>query len=287
MRIRFSFILVASSTLLGAGCGAINGTGRSLGQGVIGGLQQYATQQPTSDSLRAMFDSVAAFAGSAIQAHLQPALDSTMRMALDRAELSMGRAEDMVNRLEDTTIARLNGPLNTALDELIRTNARSLGESGREQVNTMLRELRVSIETEFAPMIRTTVAGVVDTMTIRLASSLEGDMLRALTHAADSIAEVAARAAVRGGNKEIESNPIVRNIKRAAPFVVIGILALSLGWYWYTRRRTEKALEAVATAIRDTGDTDLKSDVKTEALRRNVEPWLNDFLRKKGFLKVT
>jgi membrane protein DedA with SNARE-associated domain len=274
------FCLAAATT----GCGIVNGTGRSLGQGVLGGVQQYATRQPTSDSLRAMFDSVGAWTGSAIANRIQPAIDTTLRRALERTEATMDRTEAMINRLQDTTLARFGGTFSTTLDELIRTNARTLGEEGRGQVSAMLRELRTGFETELAPMLNRTVAGVVDTLTARLAVNLEGDMLRALARAADSIAATGARAAVRAGDEGVQQSSLVRNIKQWAPFVIIGVLAISLGWYWYTRRRTEKALEAVATAIRDAGDPEIKSDVKTEALRRNVEPWLNEFLKRKGYL---
>jgi len=285
MRVRFaSMLTVIAMPAIGA-CVTLDGAGRSLVQGALGGASEYVTTGATRDSVREMLDSIAAYAGGAVSRGVLPPIDSAVDRVVTRAELAMERVEASVNRLEDTTLARLRGPMSDAVNDLIRSGTATFGNEGAAQVDIMLAAIRSGFETELAPALNATIASAVDTMVGRLAVNLQGELLGVLARAADSIAAAGARAAVRAGDEQVQRSPFMQNLRLWGPWIAIALLSIGLGWYWYTRRRSERALTAVMTAIRDTGNDEVRRDIRTEAERRNVEAWLNKFLRRRGYLE--
>jgi hypothetical protein len=279
--------------MLPSGCGW---AARGVSQGALGGVHDYFTSPPTRDSARALIDSLGSYARFAYDRHAAPLLDSTAsrliltgRAAADstsRALFALG--EERLAVLETHFDDVLRNSLSDAIQELVRENIRAAGLEARGQGRLFARDFAAELDSAFAPRVQTLVAVAVaaatDSAAARFASRLGADLRDGLIAVADTVARVGARAAVEAADRAATQGTVARNIRIG--LIVAGFIGLIVFVIWLIRdrRRIREALDIVTGSVHDISDTALSAQIRSRARARSLEPWLNRYLRERGFI---
>lgn len=279
--------------ILPCGCGW---AARGVSQGALDGVHDYFTSPPTRDSARALIDSLGSYARFAYDRHAAPLLDSTAsrliltgRAAVDstsRALFALG--EERLSALETHFDDVLRNSLSDALQELVRENIRAAGTEARGQGRLFARDFAAELDSAFAPRVQTLVAVAVaaatDSAAARFASRLGADLRDGLVAIADTVARVGARAAVQAADEAATTGTIARNIRIGLIVALILALAGVTIWLIRDRHRIREALDIVTGTVHDLSDTELTARIRSRAQARSLEPWLNKYLRERGFM---
>lgn len=279
--------------MLAGGCASLDRTAGRLGSSAGGGLVRSARGGLENDSTQAALRMLAAAAvgglGEGISRDVTPALK-------DAARRVFGTGEGFLANARDTVSLALSGPVNRAIQQLIRDNSAALASSlGREidplvtRVGTSVRgQLALTFDQVGADAQRTLVPVLetaVDRMAVRLAENTKsGGPLRT---AIDSAVASAVRTGIQSAHKETQS--ITR---KAAPWAG-GALAVVLGgvifWLVRERQRSQKALRAIGEAVKNLDDPGareaVKNVIKTTARKQRIDGYLHSFLEKHQLLQ--
>ena len=257
------------------GCASLDSTGRRLGASVGSGVVSGATKSFKSQLTPALNRGVeGALRGARFQ------LDTASALLVERGNQAIG---GYGAQLEQT----VRGPLSDALQELVRANVRAAGEQGRAQATLLTGQLSADLGA-LTPRLDSAVthaaANATAAVTKQLAQDLRGELRTSLVAAAGDIADKAAARAVRSVDQGARRSPLVKwGIGIGVALAVAALGAVAVRVYRELRHR-QAALDAVAQVIRESQDPRLKEAVKERATQMNVEPWLNSYLKQRGYL---
>jgi hypothetical protein len=256
---------------------ALRNAGKSAIDGGLTQARDFARINLQRDSVKRLLDSLAAYTGAAIANHLRPPVDTTLQLLLARGESALLRSED-------STIARLRGPLSQALDELISTKLELAGMKARYQADSLVLALGGRVSSDISPRLDRATANLIDTAAEKLAASLRGALLESLLLASDTIASRATSAVSRAATQAVDQTPLVQKLKRWAPIAIVIVLVVAIFWMVWLLRTSRRALDVVTAAIHERGDESLRREVKMKATQRKIEPYLHEFLEDRGYL---
>lgn len=271
-------LTAAAAVLLAAGC--LADLGASLGSGAArGGLEELESAEGRR-AVRAVTDSTIAGVRVAFREDLAPTLDSAAGSVLARGESTLAEAEATAGRMEDSLAASVRGELAASVEELVRRTVERAGAEGREELDATTARLGRNLERDLVPIL----APAVREATRELVSELSRGVRNELGVAAESAVARAVRTGVRASTEEAEDSGIWQTVVRLA----IGAGAIALlwigAWLWRGHRRRDAALKAVAQAVKERGDDDLRRHIKRRTTQRQVEGWFRDYLQSTGFL---
>lgn len=268
----------AAAVLLAAGC--LADLGASLGRGAArAGLEELESAEGRR-AVRAVTDSTIAGVRVAFREDLAPTLDSAAGSVLARGESTLAEAEAAAGRMEDSLAASVRGELAASMEELIRRTVERAGAEGREELDATTARLGRNLERDLVPIL----APAVRDATRELVSELSRGVRTELAVAAESAVREVVRGGVRAGTGTVEESPLWRTVTRIA-LGAGGVVLLWIGvWLWRGHRRRDAALKAVAQAVKERGDDDLRRHIKRRTTQRRVEGWFRDYLQSTGFL---
>lgn len=221
--------------------------------------------------------------GVLVQAYkdsVRPRLDSTVVEFVDTIQTRVAGAED-------STASFVRTKLDSALRELVSHSLVILRDSVRRSLNVWLDDVSQHGRTNIVPL----AGEVADSATSRAVSSLNAGLtgplrttvLKLVMEIADSVRVAARRTVQEPAFKAILSRlgvtgGLVAGGVIAAVIAGLAIMAINL-------RRTHRALGAVTSAVHDHGSSELRGAVRDQALARNVEGWLHNYLAKRDLLQ--
>jgi hypothetical protein len=284
-------LILSTVIVLGSvGCAAI---GKPIGRGALAGAQRYVRTEPGRDSVRAMIDTLLAHAGRSSQPVLDTATTRLLvkaQLALDTATARLSAAEERVLvRTRDSLTAVLRGEWSDALAKLARAGVQGAGQQGTIELARIVLGLRTEMDRQLITHLDNAVAAAagnaIDSISSRFAVRLSTDLRAGLVLVADTVARVGARAAVESAGSTAPKTSAWKRATKIAIYAIGGVilaaLILAAAWLYNERRRNREMLAVVTEEIHRSGDSKLKSRIKTRATQRQIEGALRDFLVEK------
>lgn len=245
-----------------------------------------------ADSLEASVPSLVGKAGKAFEDSVGPRLERTAGGIADTVGTSLRANVDSVTKSLEATISRLQDSLkvfvaedaNRATQKLLAANVSLLSDSVDKSLERWLATVATTVEERVGPAANrvgsAAAKAVLDTLSANIGP--EGKVGKSVVNLADSVVTRAIQA-------------IGRTTGRETPWWVYGgiglvVLALiaSIGRFILSLHRNLKnsqdALRVVGLAIYDQPNYEVAGQVKEQAKRLGIEPWLNKFLRERRIL---
>lgn len=245
----------------------------------LGGAAVTEVKQRSPELLVPLRDSVFVAAGRMYDDSLRPRLDATLAALFDSVHADLGT-------LEDSAARYIEHRLSQALGRLLTENLGLARDSLRAAIRSWLRELRDTGAASLAPLAATAADSAMTRAVATLDSGLGGPLrttiLGLVVEVADSV-----RAQARKAADEPFFKSILDRLGLVGGLVAGAILAAVIGAVVFVAlslRNSRRALDAVAAAVRDRGDADLRKAVQRRAMDRNVESWLHGYLARRNLL---
>jgi hypothetical protein len=286
--VRLGTLLLLLAGLAGCSLGnTLRGLGTSAGGGVVTGLRTQLRNDSTTSAVRLLADSATAALASGIRGNLSPALDATVNSVF-------GNASTFLRTTQDSLAYFLAGPLSSSLQGLIRSNVQTLGTSLDAQLDPVIARAGQGLRTQLSltldqaggdarRVLVPLVAEAVDTVSARLAVNAQGPLRVAI----DSIVASAVRTGIQSA--DTAGRPLFDRIGGVLAGVAGVIVLGALAWLWVDRKRTRQALFAIGEAVKMTDDEQvretMKTHIKTNARRRQIDGYLHTFLEKNQLLR--
>lgn len=278
VRVGPSRLAATAAVLLTAGC--LSSAGESLGEGAARGALETLDGPEGRAAVRAVTDTAVRHVRFAISEDLAPTVDSVVRRVLREGESTLETGEATVLRMEDSLDASLRGDLAASMEELIRRSIERAGAEGREELDATTAQLRRDLDERLVPVLEPAVRDATSALVEELSEGVRTD----LAAAAETALSRGFRAGVQASAREAEESSLWQTVVRIA-IGAGGIALLWLGaWLWRGRRRRDQALQAVAQAVKERGDDELRRHIKRRTTDRRVEGWFRDYLQARGHL---
>lgn len=261
----------AAAVLLAAGC--VADLGSSLGGGLVRGARGELEKPETRQAVRGIADTALAGVEETLREELAPTVDSTVRSVLREGEAAAGRLGDSVS-------VAVRGDLTPSMEELVRRTVERAGVESREELELTTARLRRDLEERLVPVLAPAVRDATTELVAELSRGVENE----LSVAAESAVSRMVRAGVQAGTGTVEESPLWQTVVRIA-LGAGAVAVLWIGaWLWRGHRRRDAALKAVAQAVKERGDDELRRHIKHRTTQRQVEGWFRDYLQSTGFL---
>lgn len=287
-RVRAAAVLLLLSGVAGCSLGrTLTGLGSDLGNGAVAGARGQLANDSTQAAIARLTGAATSGLASGIASNVRPAIDTTLSGAF-------GQARAFLNTTQDSLALFLSGPLNTSLQGLIRGNVQTLGTSLDAQLQPLIAQAGVGLreqlaltlaqaDTDARQVLLPLVGAAVDTVSARLATNANGPLRQAI----DSIVSSAVRSGVDAA--EQSSRPLFNRLTGALAGIA-GVMVLgALLWMRADRQKSQRAMFAMAEAIRKTEDEQvreaIKDRIKANARRHGIDGYLHTFLEKKQLLR--
>ena len=257
--------------LLGGGGCAFDSTGRSLGRGAASGGLEYLETPGTRERVRRVSDSLLFELASSFREQIRPTLDSTIEATLNRGTRALGTAQESL-------AAGIEGRISGSLQDLARSNMELIGSVGRSQLGLTVAQFSTDMERDLTPALRRSVTLATRDMMLELSENMRTQ----LGAAAEAAVSGAVRAGIRAGSEGAKKSPVWRTGVILACGFIAALVFLGVAWLVRERRRSLAALDIMAGEINRSGDTAIKSEIKSKASALGVEGWLHSYLARRG-----
>ena len=247
------------------------GVGASITSGVLTQLRTDSARQ----TLRTLTSDAVTSASAAYGASFQPRLDTTVFRVLQS-----GHAFASTERDSLLGIARGSGK--AAVEEVVESSARKAGEESRRQLRLAIGDATDALQRDMIPLLAKTTRDAARDAAREASDAAFSSISPRLQLLVDSIVASAVRTGIQQGDRSLSSSPVWKKVMLGAAGLVVALLLIGIAWIWYDRNRARSALSAVAAAVQNTSDGELKTQIRHRAEGRQVEGYLHDFLLKEG-----
>jgi len=248
-----------------------NAAGASITRGVLTQLGTDSARQ----TLRALASDAVTSASAAYGTSFQPRLDTTVFRVLQSGH-------EFASTERDSLLGAARGPVKAVVEDAVESSARKAGEESRRQLRLAIGDATEALQRDMIPLLVKTTREAAASAARDASDAAFASVSPRLQLLVDSIVASAVRTGIQQGDRSLATSSVWNKVMLGAGGLVAALLIIGIAWIWYDRNRARTALSAVAAAVQQTSDDELKTQIRHRAEGRRVESYLHDFLLKEG-----